>query len=83
MNRAAGRYISFGSTHTWETGMQTYVVGVQTLAVQPALPPPATAPKRHIYCDLAVRSAVSWHALYVALSFAAMDTHSLAPSGAK
>ncbi len=41
--------------------MQTYVVGVQTLAVQPALPPPATAPQRHIYCDLAVRSA-SWHA---------------------
>ncbi len=44
--------------------MQTYVVGVQTLAVQPAQPPPATAPKRHIYCDLAVRSP-SWHALYV------------------
>ena len=43
--------------------MQTYVVGVQTLAVQPALPPPASGPKRHIYCDLAVRSA-SCHALY-------------------
>ena len=37
--------------------MQIYVVGVQTLAIQPALPPPAIAPKRHIYCDLAVRSA--------------------------
>ena len=58
----AGRYISFDSTHTWETGMQTYVVGVQTLAVQPPPPPPAAPSRRHLYCDLAVRSARICHA---------------------
>ena len=52
---AAGLYISFDSTHTWETGMQTYVVGVQTLAVGPRPPQHAAAARRHIYCDLAVR----------------------------
>ncbi len=36
--------------------MQTYVVGVQTLAVGPQPPQPAAAARRHIYCDLAVRS---------------------------
>ena len=51
----AGQYISFGSTHTWETGMQTYVVGVQTLAVAPPPPQPVAAVRQHIYCDLAVR----------------------------
>ena len=52
----AGRYISFDSSHTWETGMQTYVVGVQTMAVGPQPPQPVAAARRHIYCDLAVRS---------------------------
>ena len=50
-----GRYVSFDSTHTWETGMQTYVVGVQTLAVGvlPSTSPPSA--QRTLYCDLAVR----------------------------
>lgn len=49
--------MSFDSTHTWETGMQTYIAGVQTLAVGV---PPSTAPPppaRALYCDLAVRWA--------------------------
>ena len=47
--------MSFDSTHTWETGMQTYVVGIQPLAVGvlPSTSPPSA--QRSLYCDLAVR----------------------------
>ena len=55
MPAPAGQYVSFDSTHTWETGMQTYLVGVQTLAVDAPVVNAAPDERRFLYCDLAVR----------------------------
>ncbi len=50
----AGQVVALDSSFTWETGLQTYVVGVQQLQAAGARPPPPPY-VRHLYCDLAVR----------------------------
>ena len=41
---ASGQYISFDSSHIWETGIQTYIAGLQHLPIPQTPPDPQTHP---------------------------------------